>query len=59
MDLLKTEQLTGERWNKAKLGALLCFALACALLAASLLMPPSTVVGSDGRLTTGSVLQGR
>jgi hypothetical protein len=59
MDLLKSEQLTGERWNKAKLGALLCFAVACALLAASLLMPQSAEVGSDGRLTTGSVLQGR
>ena len=59
MDLLETEQLTGERWNKAKLGALLCFAVACALLAASLLMPQAGEVGSDGRLTTGSVLQGR
>ena len=42
MDLLKTEPLNGELWNKAKLGALLCFALACALLGASLLMPRST-----------------
>ena len=58
MDLLETEQLTGERWNKAKLGALLCFAVACALLAASLLTP-SAEIGSDGRMTTGSVLQGR
>ena len=59
MDLLKTEQLNGELWNKAKLGALLCFAVACALLAASLLTPQSAEVGSDSRLTTGSVLQGR
>jgi hypothetical protein len=59
MDLLKTEQLNGEQWNKAKLGALLCFAVACALLAASLLMPRSAEVGGDSRLTTGSVLQSR
>ena len=59
MDLLKTEQLNGELWNKARLGALLCFAVACALLAASLLTPQSAEVGSDSRLTTGSVLQGR
>ena len=59
MDLLKTERLNSELWNKAKLGALLCFAVACALLVASLLMPQASEVGSDGRLTTGSVLQGR
>ena len=59
MDLLKTERQNSELWNKPKLGALLCFALACALLAASLLMPQSSEVGSDGRLTTGSVLQAR
>jgi hypothetical protein len=59
MDLLKTEQLNGELWNKAKLGALLCFVVACALLAASLLMPRSAEVGGDSRLTTGSVLQSR
>ena len=34
MDLLTTEQLNGELWNRAKLGALLRFAVACALLAA-------------------------
>ena len=59
MDLLKTEQLTGEPWSKAKLGALLCFTLACALLAASLLAPRSAEVGQDRPLTTGSVGQGR
>ena len=59
MDLLKTEQLNSELWSKPKLGALLCFALACALLAASLLMPRSTEVRQDSPLITGSVVQGR
>jgi hypothetical protein len=59
MDLLKTEQLNGELWNKAKLGVLLCFAVACALFAASLLTPQSAQVGSEGRLTAGAVVQGR
>jgi hypothetical protein len=59
MDLLKTEQLNGELWNKAKLGALLCFAVACALLAASLLTPRPAEVGSDSPPMMGSVVQGR
>jgi hypothetical protein len=59
MDLFKTEQLNGELWNKAKLGALLCFAVACALLAASLLTPQSAQVGSENRLTAGAAVHGR
>lgn len=59
MDLLETEQLNRELWNKAKLGALLCFAVACALLAASLLTPQSAQVGSDSRPMPGSVVPGR
>jgi hypothetical protein len=59
MNLFKTEQLDGERWSKAKLSALLCFAVACALFAASLLTPQSAQVGHEGRLTTGTVTVGR
>ena len=59
MYLFKTEQLNGETWNKAKLGALLCFALACALLAASLLMPQAAEVRHDYPQMTGSLVQGR
>ena len=49
------EHLKGELWSKARLGTLLCFAVACALLAASLLRPPP----DDMRATTSSVLQVR
>jgi hypothetical protein len=55
MDLLMTEHLERERWSKAKLGALACFAVACALLVASLLTPQSAQVGMDGRLTAGAI----
>ena len=58
MDLLKTERLNGEQWTRAKLGALLCFAVACVLLGASLLAPQPAQVG-DSRLMTGSVAHGR
>ena len=54
MDLLMTEQ-NSELGSKAKIGTLVCFALACALLATSLLMPDSAQVGGDTRPTTGSV----
>ena len=59
MDLLKTEQLNGEKWTRAKLGALLCFAVACVLLGASLLAPQASQVGGESRLMTGSVANGR
>jgi hypothetical protein len=59
MDPLETQRLNGGGWHGAKLGALVCFALACALLAASLLMPQPTKMSSDGRLITGSLAQGR
>jgi hypothetical protein len=49
------EHLNSEQWSKAKLSTLLCFALACALLATSLLTPPP----QDSRTTTGSILQTR
>jgi hypothetical protein len=39
MDLFSAEQLNGKLWNAAKLGAFLCFAVACGLLGASLILP--------------------
>lgn len=60
MDLLKGEQLPGARWTKvAKLSAMLCFAVACILLGASLLTPQTTRVAGEGLLATGSVGGGR
>ncbi len=59
MDLLKTEQLNSGPWSGAKLGALLCFVVACILLGASLLMPQGARVAGESRLMTGSVGQGR
>ena len=59
MDLLTTEQLDGERWSKAKLGVLVCFAIACGLFAASLLTPQSAQIGTEGRLTAGASASGR
>ena len=59
MDLLKTEHPNNELGSKAKLGALVCFALACALLAASLLTPQLGQVGSGHNAATGSIVQGR
>ena len=49
------EHLNSEIWSKARLGALVCFAVACALLTASLLTPPP----EDSRTMTGSILQTR
>ncbi len=60
MDLLKGEQLSGDHWTRAaKLGALLCFAIACVLLGASLLSPQPARVAGESWLTTGSVVGGR
>lgn len=39
MDLFSAEQLNGKLWHVAKLGAFLCFAVACGLLGASLILP--------------------
>jgi hypothetical protein len=39
MDLQAAELLSGRRWSTVKLAALVCLALACALLIGSLLMP--------------------
>ena len=51
-----TERHNGEQWTTTKIGAFLCFAVACALFAASLLTPQSAQVASEGRLTTGSIM---
>ena len=59
MDLFKAEQLNSGKWSRAKLGALLCFAVACLLLGASLLTPEAAQVAGESRLMTGSVGQGR
>ena len=53
---LMTEQIERERLSKTKLGVLMCFALACALFAASLLTPQSAQVGPEGRLTAGPAM---
>jgi hypothetical protein len=60
MDLFESAKRYGEHGSKAKLGALACFVLACALLVVSLIMPQSThPVGSDAAATiTGSVGRG-
>lgn len=42
MDLFSAEQLNGKLWQAAKLGAFLCFAVACGLLGASLLLPDAS-----------------
>jgi hypothetical protein len=39
MDLRTAEQLNGKLWQRAKVGALLCFLVASLLLLASLLSP--------------------
>jgi hypothetical protein len=59
MNPLETQQQDGGRARGAKLGVLVCFAVACALFAASLLTPQSAQVGSEGRLTAGAGPAGR
>jgi hypothetical protein len=59
MNPLETQQQDGGRARGTKLGVVFCFAVACALFAASLLTPQSAQVGSEGRLTAGSGLAGR
>jgi hypothetical protein len=57
MDLWAVERLSGRAWNRAKIGALLCFLVAGGLLVASLFTPPATVGSGDGRTvgTTASI----
>ena len=60
MDLLKGEQLSGDPWTRAaKLGALVCFAVACVLLGASLLTPHPQRTAGESWLTTGSAADTR
>jgi hypothetical protein len=40
MDLHIAEKLSGKAWNRVKIGAFLCFLVACLLLIASLFVPP-------------------
>jgi hypothetical protein len=42
MDLQAADMSGGRRWSLTKLAAAACFALACAFLIGSLLMPAST-----------------
>lgn len=60
MDLFESTRRDREHGSKAKLGALACFVVACALLVISLVMPQSThPVGADtGATITGSVGRG-
>jgi hypothetical protein len=60
MDLLKSQQLGGDPWSRAaKIAALVCFAVACILLGASLLGPQPQRVAGERWLTTGSVIDTR
>lgn len=52
MDLLAAERLNGKL-NKAKVWALACFAIAGALLVASLFMEPPAQHGTDPGKPTG------
>jgi hypothetical protein len=57
MDLLKSEQLSGSAWTRAaRLDALVCFAVACVLLGASLLTPLPLRTSGESALTAGSVV---
>jgi hypothetical protein len=46
MDLRTAEQLNGRLWQRAKVGALLCFFVASLLLLASLLSPDADQTGN-------------
>jgi hypothetical protein len=60
MDLLKSQQLSGDLWTRAvKLAALVCFAVACVLLGVSLLGPQPQRVAGESWLTTGSMVDTR
>jgi hypothetical protein len=45
VDLRTAEQLNGKLWQRAKVGALLCFLVATLLLLASLLSPRADPTG--------------
>ena len=57
MDLRTAEQLNGKLWQRAKVGALLCFFVASLLLLASLLSPGGEETGPAGGMsaTTSSI----
>lgn len=42
MDLQSVNMLGGSRWSIARLAAVACFALACALMVGSLIVPAKT-----------------
>ena len=55
MDLLKSQQLSRDPWTRAaKFGALVCFAVACVLLGASLLAPHPQRAAGESWLAAGS-----
>jgi hypothetical protein len=57
MDLRTAEQLNGRLWQRAKVGALLCFLVASLLLLASLLSPDADQTGNatGSSATTSSI----
>jgi hypothetical protein len=57
MDLSAAEQLNGKRWKLAKLGAFICFGVACGLLGASLML--SQPGSSAGDIGSGSAVAAR
>ena len=50
MDLLAAQRRNGNRWNGAKIGAFVCFGVACGILIASLILPPTPLVGNTNGL---------
>jgi hypothetical protein len=54
MDLLAAEQANGKAWNRAKLGAFLCFAIAGALWVASLCVAPPANITAAGTISIGA-----
>jgi hypothetical protein len=50
MDLLAAERRNGQHWNGAKIGAFFCFVVACGILIASLVLPPTPLVGNTNGL---------
>jgi len=50
MDLLAAQRRHGKHWNVARIGALLCFAVAGGILVASLLRPQPVPGGPDNGL---------
>jgi hypothetical protein len=52
VDLRTAEQLNGKFWQRAKVGALLCFLVASLLLLASLLSPRADPTGSAAAMTS-------